>query len=68
LISIPKKVVKQAVRRNRIKRVLREALKEERILERDKTHVFKVLRSPEGVNLQMAKQAVRELLRGVTHG
>ena len=61
-ISIPKKIVKQAVQRNRIKRVLREALRREKPLTEAKKHVFKVLRSPENVDLNVARQAVHELL------
>jgi ribonuclease P protein component len=65
LISIPKKIVRKAVRRNRIRRVLREALRQEPVSSPGaKTHVFKVLRSPENVSLHVAKQAIHELLRG----
>ena len=59
-ISVPKKIVRQAVRRNRIKRVLREALRGEHFLS-GKMHVFRVSRAPEIVNLKIAKQAVHEL-------
>ena len=61
-ISVPKKVVNKAVRRNRIKRVLREALRHEVQLPAGKVHVFRVMRAPEGVDLKMAKQVVHELL------
>lgn len=61
LISIPKKIVHQAVRRNRIKRVLREALKNKLFFEQNKIYVFKVLRSPIKVNLQSAKIVIDEL-------
>ena len=61
-ISIPKKIVRQAVRRNRIRRVLREALRACEGLEAGKTHFFKVTRAPEGVGLAMAKKALHELL------
>ena len=61
LISIPKKVVRQAHRRNRIKRVLREALRQEPPLTAQ-THVFKVFRSPKSMDLYIARQAVHELL------
>ena len=61
-ISIPKKVVRQAVRRNRIRRVLREALRERAGLDAGKTHFFKVIRAPEGVGLAMAKKALHEIL------
>ena len=61
-ISVPKKVVNKAVQRNRIKRVLREALRHETLLPTGKVHIFRVTRAPEGVDLKMAKQAVHELL------
>ena len=61
LISVPKKVVSQAVRRNRIKRVLREALKNETFFKEKKVYVFKVLRSPEKVNLKSARFMIDEL-------
>ena len=65
-ISVPKKVVNKAVHRNRIKRVLREALRHEALLQAllppGKVHIFRVMRAPEGVDLKMAKQAVHELL------
>ena len=61
LISIPKKVVRLAVHRNRIRRVLREALRNKPFFEENKTYLFKVLRSPEGVNLESARVAVHEL-------
>ena len=61
MISIPKKVIRLAVRRNRIKRVLREALRNKVFFEKNKIYVFKVLRSPEKVNLESARLAIHEL-------
>ena len=61
-ISVPKKIVRRAVRRNRIKRVLREALRHETLLQDGKTYTFKVVKAPETVDLKVAKQAVHELL------
>ncbi len=60
LISIPKKIVNQAVRRNRIKRVLRETLRNRPFFEK-KVYVFKVLRSPEELSLKSATLVVDEL-------
>ena len=59
-ISIPKKIVRHAVKRNRIRRVLREAFRG-RDFGMGKTHVFKVTRFPESVDLAMAKKALNEL-------
>ena len=61
-ISVPKRIVGKAVRRNRIKRVLREALRQEIFSSMGQVRVFRVVRSPEVVDLKMAKQAVHELL------
>ena len=61
-ISVPKKIVGKAVRRNRIKRVLREALRQETLPSVGQVRVFRVVRAPEVVDLKVAKQAVYELL------
>ena len=61
LISIPKKIVRLAVRRNRIRRVLREALRGKSFFEENKIYLFKVFRSPEEVDLESARVAVREI-------
>ena len=61
-ISIPKKVVRQAVRRNRIKRVLKEALRAHPPLAGGRVHYFKVMRAPKDVGLAMVKRALNELL------
>ena len=61
-ISIPKKVVRQAVRRNRIKRVLKEALRARPPLSGGRAHYFKVMRAPKDVGLAMVKRALNELL------
>ena len=61
LISIPKKIVRLAVRRNRIKRVLREALRNRPLAGENKVYLFKVMRSPERVDLESARLAVHEL-------
>ena len=62
LISIPKKIVRLAVRRNRIKRVLREALRSKPFLKENKVYVFKVFRSPEKVSLESAQLAIHDIL------
>ena len=62
LISIPKKIVRLAVRRNRIRRVLREALRGRAVAE-NKVYLLKVLRSPEKVNLESARLAVHEIFK-----
>ncbi len=62
-ISVPKRIVKQAVVRNRIRRVLREALRLEPYFREEKVYTLKVLRLPKSVSLDTAKKAL-EPLRG----
>ena len=57
-ISVPKRIVKQAVARNRIRRVLREALKTNPCFREEKVYTLKVLRLPKTVDLYAAKKAL----------
>lgn len=57
-ISIPKRIVKRAVVRNRVRRVLREAVKQDPFFREEKVYVLKVLRLPKAVGLHMAKKAI----------
>ena len=57
-ISIPKRVVKRAVVRNRIRRVLREALRLDPFFQEDKVYLLKVSSLPKAVDLAMAKKAL----------
>jgi len=60
-ISVPKKIVRQAVLRNRIKRVLREALRSKPFFEQNKVYFFKVLSFPTKVSLASAQLMVDEV-------
>ena len=62
-ISIPKRTVKLAVMRNRLKRVLREAIRRDVFFERDKTYRLRVNGLPKIVDLKSA-QRVLEALHG----
>lgn len=66
LISIPKAIVRLAVRRNRIKRVLREALRNKSYFKENKVYIFKVLRWPDKINLENARDAVHELFHQIS--
>ncbi len=57
-ISIPKRVVKRAAVRNRIRRVLREALRLDPFFQEDKVYLLKVSSLPKAVDLAMAKKAL----------
>jgi len=60
-ISIPKRIVKQAVVRNRVRRVLREAVRLDPFFKEEKTYILKVLRLPKTVDFHMAKKALGAL-------
>ena len=61
-ISVPKKVVPRAVDRNRLKRLIREATREDIFFKRGRLFVFKVLSTREGLKLDAVKKAI-ELLK-----
>ena len=59
LFSVPKKIIKQAVRRNRIKRLLREAIREDDYFsDMDKAYFFSVKKAPGRMMLVDVKHAV----------
>ncbi|MCG3177295.1 MAG: Ribonuclease P protein component [Candidatus Omnitrophica bacterium] len=61
LISVPKRSVRLAIRRNRIKRLIREAVRLDGLFSRqDRTHLLKVQRDPGAIGLAETRQALRE--------
>jgi ribonuclease P protein component len=60
-ISIPKRIVKRAVARNRVRRVLREALRQDPFFQGEKVYILKVLHLPESVDLETAKKSIEAL-------
>ena len=60
-ISIPKRTVKLAVTRNRVRRVLREAVRLDAFFLDGKVYLLKVLRLPDSVDFQTAKKALKFL-------
>lgn len=63
LISIPKKIVHLATRRNRIKRLLREVYRKEDLFEPGKIYEFRVIRQPEYLDLKEVKKSVIFLVK-----
>ena len=62
-ISIPKRTVKLAVARNRLKRVLREAVRLDPFFSNDRTYRLKVNEIPEKMGLDAARRTL-EVLHG----
>ncbi len=62
-ISIPKRTVKLAVARNRLKRVLREAVRRDPFFVKNKTYRLRVNMPPATVDLKTA-QKILETLHG----
>ena len=60
-ISVPKRVVKSAVRRNRIRRVLKEAVRHDAFFKTPKIYWLRVLATPAEVNLKEAQAMVDRL-------
>ena len=60
-ISIPKRLVKHAVVRNRIRRVLREAVRLGPFFKEEKVYLLRVSRSPKTVDLSMAMKTIESL-------
>ena len=58
LISVPKKTVSLATKRNRIKRLIREAFRQESGFYPDKDYFFRVTQNPSGVGLKEVKEAI----------
>ena len=67
IFVIPKKTVRLATQRNRIKRLIREAARgEEHFKDTSRTYWFRVVERPEVLDLHEIKQAVRRLVSGGT--
>ena len=62
-ISVPKAVVKLAVTRNRLKRVLREAVKQDPFFAKDRSYRLRVRQMPRTVDLKTAQKGL-EVLHG----
>lgn len=60
-ISVPKRVVRLAVERNRIRRVLREAIRLGGYFASDKVVWLRVLEKPALTSLRQADEALKEL-------
>ena len=60
-ISIPKSTVKLAVMRNRVKRVLREAVRRDVFFEKNRTYRLRVNGMPKIVDLKTAQKVLKAL-------
>jgi ribonuclease P protein component len=61
LISVPKRAVKLAVRRNRLKRVLREAVRRDPFFNQERTYRLQVHEWPQNVDLKSAQKTLGAL-------
>ena len=68
LMSVPKKRVALAVRRNRIKRLIREAFRRADRLDPTKIYFFRVMKNPGPVEFKDVKDAMRLLIDPSANG
>ena len=59
--AVPKKVLPLATRRNRMKRLIREAIRGDVFFDRQKIYTFKVRRVPKILDLATVQKAINEL-------
>ena len=64
LMSVPKKIIRLATDRNRVKRLIREAFRRENRLQPGKTYLFSVKRKPGELALQDVREAMDGLITG----
>ena len=62
LISIPKKIVRLAVQRNRLKRLVREAFRKKGCLDPEKAYLFRVAQDPGVLGLKEVQEVMSQLL------
>lgn len=63
-LSVPKKIVRLATQRNRLKRLCREALRTGDFqLSEDKVYHFRVIRMPGAIGMRDAQSQIRSLLK-----
>ena len=63
IISIPKKIVRLATQRNRIKRLIREAWRQEKHLDSKRIYFFRVKHNPGNLNLKKVQKEINQLIR-----
>jgi ribonuclease P protein component len=61
-VSIPKKIVRRATQRNRIKRLIREAFRQEDRLDPEKAYFFRVMQPPGELSLKEVKVSMNQLI------
>ena len=60
-IIVPKKVVKLATKRNRVKRLIREAVRGDGFFEKEMVYRFKVKKFPEILDLGSVQKTINDL-------
>ena len=61
-VSIPKKTVRLATQRNRLKRLVREAFRIENRLDPGKAYFFRVMQNPGDLGLKEVKKEMSQLI------
>ena len=62
LISIPKKTVRLATQRNRLKRLIRECFRKEALTDRHRVYQFRVIKDPGDPGLDKTRDCVQALM------
>ncbi len=65
LISIPKKTVRLSTRRNRLKRLIREAFRKEGLVNSEKIYQFRVIQDPGDPGFHETRDRVEHLIKGL---
>ena len=60
-ILVPKKIVRLAVARNRLKRLIREAVRADDFFQAPKIFFVRIIKKPETLNLSLVKQMLNNL-------
>jgi len=63
-IAVPKKVVSRATARNRVKRLIREAVRGDVFFEANKIYAFKVRSVPKNLDLRAVQKTIDRLKNG----
>lgn len=63
LISIPKKIIRLATRRNRLKRLVREVFRKEAAIDLGKIYQFRVVQDPKDPGFNETRETVRRLIQ-----
>ena len=62
LISIPKKTVRLATQRNRLKRLIRECFRKELFIDRERVYQFRVIKNPGDPGFSGTRDCIQSLI------